>query len=90
MISVHSELFTINKTLINNVLSYAVNELYKEIYRLLSTVPRFSSNSAMQTYIDIFCLKETLKSYSINNETDQLIKNILQLIPNDSFQQNKG
>ena len=90
LISVHSELFTINKQLINKVLTYAVVEIYTEIHKLLTTVSSFSADGAMQIYIDIFCLKETLKHYlSANSETEKLVKKILDLIPNSSFQQNK-
>ncbi len=90
LISVHSELFTINKQLINKVLTYAVFEIYTEIFKLLTTVSKFSDDGAMQIYIDIFCLKETLKHYlSANSESEKLVKKILDLIPNSSFHNNK-
>jgi CRISPR/Cas system CMR-associated protein Cmr1 (group 7 of RAMP superfamily) len=83
-------LFTINKQLINKVLTYAVFEIYSEILKLLTTVSEFSGYGAMQIYIDIFCLKETLKHYlSANNESEKLVKKILDLIPNSSFHDNK-
>ena len=76
LISVHSELFTINKTLISTVLAYAVNQIFLEIYKLLETVSTYSNSGAMQIYIDIFCLKETLKLYSSNNESVRIDKKI--------------
>lgn len=89
LISVHSELFTINKSLINKVLTYAVNEIYTEIHKLLTTVSKYSIEGAMQTYIDVFCLKETLKIYWTGNESEKIINKTMEMIPSSLFQQNQ-
>ncbi len=84
LISVHAEIFSINKTLINNILTYAVREIMAEIFRMFANIPQFSKYAAMQTYIDIFCLKETLKKYITDNT---VVQKILDLIPKESFNQ---
>jgi len=85
LISVHSELFSINPFLIADVLKYAVKEIFNEIHRLLSNVPHFGDMAAIQTHVDIFCLKETLKVYT-TEESVQVAQNILNnIIPKDAF-----
>ena len=90
LISVHSELFAINPNLIADVLRYAVKQIFIEINRLLGNVPNFGEMAAIQTHIDIFCLKETLKLYTDDDEVKQIINKILtQIVPKDSFNQNQ-
>lgn len=89
LLNVHSELFLLNKSLISVVFTYAVNEIYKQLFKLFSNVPHFGVQSALQTYVDIVCLRETFKVYS-SDESKEIIQKILKLIPSNSFEQNKA
>lgn len=88
MLNVHSELFLLNKTLISVVFTYSIKEIYTQLLKLFSDVPKFGQNAAIQTYIDIFCLRETFKVYT-SEESKDLIKKILELVPSNSFEDNK-
>lgn len=52
-------------------------------------VPSFGQNAAIQTYIDIFCLRDAFKVYNID-ESKEIIQKILKLIPTNSFEKNKS
>ncbi len=88
MLNVHSELFLLNKTLISVVFTYAIKEIYTQLLQLFADVPNFCQNAAIQTYIDIFCLRETFKVYT-SEESKELIQRILKLVPSNSFEDNK-
>lgn len=88
MLNVHSELFLLNKSLISVVFTYAIKEIYTQLLVLFSDVPNFGQNSAIQTYVDIFCLRETFKVYT-SEESKELIQKILKLLPSNSFEENK-
>ena len=68
LINVHSELFLLNKSLINVVFTYAIKEIYAELLKIFSNVPQYSDNAAIQANIDLFCLRETFKTYT-NDES---------------------
>lgn len=84
LINVHSELFLLNKSLVSVVFTYAVKEIYSKLFKLFQNVPNFCTNAAMQACIDVFCLRETFKTYA-SEEAKELVQQILNLIPNDSF-----
>jgi hypothetical protein len=88
MLGVHSELFLLNKTLISVVFTYAIKEIYARLLKLFTNVPSFCQNSAIQTYVDIFCLRETFKVYT-SEDSKELIQKILKLVPSASFEDNK-
>jgi len=88
MLNVHSELFLINKTLISVVFTYAIKEIYTQLLQLFADVPNFCQNAAIQTYIDIFCLRETFKVYT-SDESKELIQRIFKLVPSNSFEDSK-
>jgi hypothetical protein len=88
-LNVHSELFLINKSLIAVVFTYAVKEIYSKLLSLLSMVPSFGQNAAIQTYIDIFCLRDSFKVYNVD-ESKEIIQKILKLIPSNSFEKHKS
>ena len=88
LISVHSELFLLNKSLIFVVFTYAIKEIYSKLLKIFSNVPQFCNNAAVQTYIDIFCLRETFKTYA-SDESKEIIQRIISLIPTTSFEQHK-
>lgn len=89
LLNLHSELFLLNKSLILVVFSFAIKEIFTRLLSLFSNVPQFCAQSAVQTYVDIFCLKETFKLYS-TDESKELIQKILKLIPSNSFEANKN
>jgi hypothetical protein len=89
LLNVHSELFLINKSLISVVFTYSVKEIYSKLLSLFSNVPHFGQQAAIQTYIDIFCLRDTFKVYTVD-ESKELIQKILKLIPSSSFEKNKS
>jgi hypothetical protein len=70
------------------VFTYAVKEVYAEMLKLFTHVPQFSPQSACQTYVDIFCLSDTFKTYS-SEESKETLQKILKLIPNASIEKNK-
>lgn len=88
LLNVHSELFLLNKSLIQVVLTYAIKEIYSKIYELFSNIPQFGSNSSVQTHVDLFCLKETFKVYS-NDESKDIMMKIIKLIPTNAFEANR-
>ena len=88
LINVHSELFLLNKSLINVVFTYAIKEIYAELLKIFSNVPQYSDNAAIQANIDLFCLRETFKTYT-NDESKELIQKVISLIPTQSFEKNK-
>lgn len=88
LIAVHSELFLINKSLIFVVFTYAVKEIYSKLLSLYSNVPQIGKNAAIQTYIDLFCLRETFSEYT-SDESKEIIQKLLKLIPSDSLEENK-
>ena len=89
LLNVHSELFVLNKSLISVVFTYAIKEIYTQLLKLFTNVPSFGQQAAIQTYVDIFCLRETFKQYT-SDESKELIQQILKLIPSSSFEQNKA
>ena len=89
LLSVHSELFLLNKSLISVVFTYAVKEVYSKLLLLFSNIPQFGQQPAIQTYIDVFCLREVFKVYTVD-ESKEIIQKILKLIPTNSFEQNKS
>jgi hypothetical protein len=88
LLNVHSELFLLNKSLIQIVFNYAVKEIYQKLFSLFSNVPQFGQQAAIQTYVDVFCLRETFKVYA-NDESKEVMQKIIKLIPTNSFEQNK-
>ena len=89
LLSVHSELFLLNKSLISVVFTYAVKEIYSKLLLLFSNIPQFGQQPAIQTYVDVFCLREVFKLYTVD-ESKEIIQKILKLIPTNSFEQNKS
>ena len=89
LINVHSELFLLNKSLISVVFTYAIKEIYIKLLKLFKNVPHFCTNAAVQTYIDIFCLRETFKTFT-SDESKELIQEIINLIPTNSFEPHKS
>lgn len=89
LLNVHSELFLLNKSLIQTVFTYAIREIYAKLYSLFTNVPQFGQQAAIQTYVDIFCLRETFKQYA-NDESKELMQQIIKLIPTSSFESNKS
>lgn len=89
MLNVHSELFLLNKSLIPVVFNFAVKNIYERLFALFSNVPRFGSNAAIQTYVDMFCLREVLKAYT-TSESKDIMNKIIKLIPTTSFEANKN
>ena len=88
LLNVHSELFLLNKSLIPIVFSYAVKEIYTKLLSLFSNVPQFGQQAAVQAYVDIFCLRDAFKLYTVDESKD-LVQKILKLIPSQSFEQHK-
>ena len=88
LLSVHSELFLLNKSLIKVVFTYAVREIYSKLLVLFTNIPQFGQNPAIQTYIDVFCLREVFKVYTVD-ESKEIIGKILKLIPTNSIESNK-
>jgi hypothetical protein len=88
LLNVHSELFLLNKSLIKVVFTYAVREIYNKLLVLFTNIPQFGSHPAIQTYIDVFCLREVFKVYTVD-ESKELIGKILKLIPTNSIESNK-
>ncbi|RNA35853.1 exocyst complex component 2 isoform X1 [Brachionus plicatilis] len=88
LLNVHSELFLLNKTLIQSVFNHAIKVVYAKILSLLVDVPNFCINAAVQTYIDVFCLKETFKLYT-SDESKEVVVKILKLVPTNSFESHK-
>jgi hypothetical protein len=88
LLNVHSELFLLNKSLIPVVFAYAVKEIYTRILTLFSNVPQFGTQAAVQSYVDIFCLRETFKLYTVD-ESKELVQRIMKLVPSGSFEQHK-
>lgn len=86
MISVHAELFRLNKTLISTVFTFAIKEIYTQLLRLFANVPNFCQNSAIQTYVDIFCLRETFKVYT-SDESKEIIQKIFKLVQSNAFEE---
>ena len=84
LLSVHSELFLLNKSLIQVVFTYAVKEIYSKLLTLFSNIPQFGQQPAIQTYIDVFCLREVFKVYTVD-ESKEIIAKILKLIPTNSI-----
>ncbi|CAF0899139.1 unnamed protein product [Brachionus calyciflorus] len=89
LLNIHSELFLLNKSLIQAVLTQAVKEIYTKLFSLFVNIPNFCVSAAIQAYIDIFCLKETFKLYT-SDESKEILHKILKLIPSNSFEQNKS
>lgn len=88
LLNVHSELFLLNKMLIQSVFNHAIKTVYSKILSLLIDVPKFCLNAAIQTYVDMFCLKETFKLYT-NDESVEISSKIFKLIPTNSFENHK-
>lgn len=88
LLNIHSELFLLNKSLILIVFTNAVKEIYSKLLSLFVNVPKFCVPGAVQAYIDIFCLKETLKLYT-SDESKEILQKVLKLVPSSSFEQNK-
>ena len=88
LLNIHSELFLLNKALIIAVFTYAVKEIYKKLFELFSNVPQFGANAAVQTHVDIFCLKETFKMYA-NDEAKEIMLKTIKLIPTSAFERNR-
>jgi hypothetical protein len=88
LLNVHSELFLLNKSLIPVVFAYAVKEIYTKILSLFSNVPQFGTQAAVQSYVDIFCLREAFKLYTVD-ESKELFQRILKLVPSSAFEQHK-
>ena len=88
LLGVHSELFLINKSLISVVFDYAVKQVYTKLLLLFSKVPRFGTNAAVQTYMDVFCLRDVFRIYN-KDDTKEIIQSILKMIPGNSFEQHK-
>jgi hypothetical protein len=88
LLSVHSELFLLNKSLIKVVFTYAVREIYSKLLVLFTNIPQFGQHPAIQTYIDVFCLREVFKVYTVD-ESKEIITKILKLIPTNSIESNK-
>lgn len=86
--NVHSELFIINKSLISVVFTYAVKDIYTQLSKIFTTIPKFCANSACQTYVDLFCLSDTFKVYT-PEETREIYLRMLSLIPKEMFESNK-
>jgi hypothetical protein len=80
MISIHSELFLMNKSLIVEVFKYGVKEIYSRLLKLFSKIPQFCEAAIIQSYADIFCLRETFKKL-MTDESNALIEHIIKLIP---------
>ena len=55
---------------------------------LFSNIPQFGQQAAIQTYVDVFCLRETFKLYTVDESKD-IMQKILKLVPSGSFEQNK-
>lgn len=89
LLNIHSELFLLNKSLIQVVLIFAVKEIYLKLYELFSNIPHFGTNSSIQAHVDMFCLKETFKIYA-NDESKETISKIIRLIPTGAFEQNRN
>ena len=79
LLNVHSELFLLNKSLIKVVFTYAVREIYNKLLVLFTNIPQFGSHPAVQTYIDVFCLREVFKVYTVD-ESKELIAKIEQFV----------
>lgn len=89
LLNLHSELFLLNKSLILVVFTYAIKEIYSRLLVLFSNVPQFGQQAAVQTYVDLFCLRETFKLYT-TEESKELIQKMLKLVPSNSFEQYKS
>jgi hypothetical protein len=89
LLNIHSELFLLNKSLIPEVFNYATNKIYTKLYTIFSTIPQIGRNAAIQSYVDIFCLRETFRVYT-TGESKELLQKILKIIPTQSFEENKS
>lgn len=88
LLNVHSELFLLNKSLIQSVFNLAIKKIYLKILSVLENVVNYCENGAVQTYVDMFCIKETFKMFT-NEESMQICTKILKRIPTNSFENHK-
>lgn len=87
LIHVHSEVYSISPTLLENVIRQVVQTIAEELFRLMSCVRNFSKAGAQQARTDIVALKEFFSHYcteDANNYFDEALNIIPKLSPDEN------
>lgn len=88
IISVHSEVFSISPSLVNDILSEVVRTTSEEILRVMQCVSNASSNGAFQAHLDISVLMDSTSAFasqeSRNNFEEALKVDVLPPLRRDA------
>lgn len=64
VVGVYSEIFAISALLLRPILEPIIQMIAEELARLMSCVPRFNANGALQANVDIRFIRDSFKLYS--------------------------